>query len=108
MIIREGAVPKDLNGTFLKNGPNQRYEDSDTMRSHWFAGDGMLHAICLSNSELFYCNRFSRTGKYNLESKIGKLALHNFQDLAEIGVLLAPIHDVLVNLGYYPEYFEEH
>lgn len=45
--ISEGDVPRDLNGTFLRNGPNLRTDDSDTKRSHWFAGDSMIHAVCI-------------------------------------------------------------
>lgn len=47
-------------------------EDSDTNRSHWFAGDGMLHAICISKGELFYCNRWTKTDKFKLELRTGK------------------------------------
>ena len=47
--ISEGDIPLDINGTFLRNGPNIRTDDSDTMRSHWFAGDGMLHAVCINH-----------------------------------------------------------
>lgn len=47
--ISEGKIPSDLNGTFLRNGPNIRTDDSDTKRSHWFAGDGMLHAVCINH-----------------------------------------------------------
>lgn len=47
--ITEGDVPRDINGTFLRNGPNLRTDDSDTKRSHWFAGDSMIHAVCIKN-----------------------------------------------------------
>lgn len=65
--ITEGTVPKDINGTFLKNGPNQYLDDADTRRSHWFAGDGMLHALYISKGDIYYCNRFTKTNKYQLE-----------------------------------------
>ena len=53
--ISEGSVPKDINGTFLKNGPNPILEDN----GHWFDGDGMVHAFNFKNGALFYCNRWT-------------------------------------------------
>jgi carotenoid cleavage dioxygenase len=41
----DGALPRDLNGTFYRNGPNPAYEPLG--RYHWFDGDGMIHAIRL-------------------------------------------------------------
>lgn len=99
-MINEGQVPKDINGTFLKNGPNQRLDCPDTGRTHWFAGDGMLHALCLSNGQLYYCNRFSRTEKYKHEDIIGKCYFPYLMHFAEIGVLTAPITGVLQKIGY--------
>ncbi len=40
-----GELPRDLNGTYYRNGPNPAYEPAG--RYHWFDGDGMIHAITL-------------------------------------------------------------
>jgi carotenoid cleavage dioxygenase len=40
-----GKIPADLNGVYLRNGPNPRYQPEG--RYHWFDGDGMVHAVHL-------------------------------------------------------------
>lgn len=77
-------------------------EDTDTMRSHWFAGDGMLHSLCLSKGELFYSNRFTKTEKFNLEMQTGE-KVAQIQDWTEVGVLLVPIKKMLIKLKYISE-----
>lgn len=46
-----GTIPMDLNGRFLRNGPNPGL-DVDADSYHWFVGDGMalstLSPKCLS------------------------------------------------------------
>lgn len=66
-----GKVPTDLNGSYVKNGPNQYIENTDIERSHWFGGDSMLHAFCLKDGVLLYCNRFTKTNKHISEKKTG-------------------------------------
>ncbi len=53
-----GALPRDLAGRFVRNGPNPH-----TGRSpHWFFGDGMLHGVELRDGEArWYRNRYVRT-----------------------------------------------
>ena len=41
----EGEIPADLNGTYIRTGPNPASGHS----LHWFFGDGMLHGIRLEN-----------------------------------------------------------
>lgn len=38
-----GEVPKDLNGLYVRNGPNAFYPPD--WRYHAYDGDGMLHAV---------------------------------------------------------------
>jgi hypothetical protein len=38
----EGELPRELNGTLYRNGPNPQFESPG---AHWFVGDGMLHAF---------------------------------------------------------------
>ena len=55
----EGSIPSALRGTLLRNGPNPIAPDPAMY--HWFAGDGMLHAIELRDGEARYRNRWVRT-----------------------------------------------
>lgn len=56
--ILEGAVPEDINGVYLRNGPNAKYL-ADNGRYHWFDGDSMIHALRIKNGQLYYCNRYT-------------------------------------------------
>ena len=62
-----GEIPKDINGIYVRNGPNQRY--TPTSHYHWFDGDGMLHAIHLENGKASYRNRWVRTDAFKKESE---------------------------------------
>ncbi|MFK7896019.1 MAG: carotenoid oxygenase family protein [Myxococcota bacterium] len=54
----EGSLPPEINGNFLRNGPNPLNGDP----GHWFLGDGMLHGIALQGGRaLSYRNRFVQT-----------------------------------------------
>ena len=62
-----GTIPKDLQGTLLRNGPNPVDPGPN---HHWFMGDAMLHAIRLGNGQAkSYRNRWVRTK--TLEEKTG-------------------------------------
>ena len=65
-----GTIPKDLQGTLLRNGPNPVDPGPN---HHWFMGDAMLHAIRLGNGQAkSYRNRWVRTK--TLEEKTGLAA----------------------------------
>lgn len=54
----KGALPPDLNGLYVRNGPNPR----SGVSAHWFLGDGMLHGVELSGGRArCYRNRWMRT-----------------------------------------------
>jgi len=53
-----GAVPGELAGRFVRNGPNPHTGVS----AHWFIGDGMLHGVELRDGTArWYRNRYVRT-----------------------------------------------
>jgi len=52
----EGEVPRELAGTYYRNGPNPAFEPAG--RYHWFDGDGMIHAIRLEDGRARYRNRW--------------------------------------------------
>jgi carotenoid cleavage dioxygenase len=57
-----GEIPSDMNGLFLRNGPNPQSGNSD----HWFLGDGMLHGVELRNGAAnWYRNRYVQTPLYH-------------------------------------------
>jgi carotenoid cleavage dioxygenase-like enzyme len=65
-----GKIPADLNGVYLRNGPNPRFAPEG--RYLWFDGDGMIHAVHLENGKARYRNRWIRTKAFEAESEAGK------------------------------------
>jgi carotenoid cleavage dioxygenase len=54
-----GSLPSDLDGRYLRNGPNPLPGQD---KGHWFTGPGMLHGIRLRNGRAeWYRNRWIRT-----------------------------------------------
>ena len=54
----EGEIPPDLDGAYVRNGPNPVNGDP----GHWFSGDGMIHGVHLEGGEAkSYRNRWVRT-----------------------------------------------
>lgn len=54
-----GAIPPELSGLLLRNGPNPFRPDSGT---HWFVGDGMVHGVLIAGGRArWYRNRWVRT-----------------------------------------------
>lgn len=57
-----GEIPAELNGRYLRIGPDPKSGHSD----HWFMGDGMVHGVELSAGKVnWYRNRFVQTPIYN-------------------------------------------
>ena len=54
----EGALPRELNGRYVRTGPNP----VNGVSQHAFLGDGMVHGVRLSNGRAeWYRNRYVRT-----------------------------------------------
>jgi carotenoid cleavage dioxygenase len=66
-----GEIPADLSGSYLRNGPNPRF---DPIGSFVFPldGDGMVHRIGIKNGVASYSNRFVRTPMVELEELRGE------------------------------------
>lgn len=64
-----GEIPTDLNGLYVRNGPNPQHAPAG--RYHWFDGDGMLHALHFSDGQATYRNRWVRTVGFQRESQAG-------------------------------------
>ncbi|WP_441277979.1 carotenoid oxygenase family protein [Tardiphaga sp. 172_B4_N1_3] len=70
-----GELPRELNGTLYRNGPNPQFE---TKGSHWFVGDGMLHAFHIENGRASYRNRWIHTPKFLAEHDAGRALYRGF------------------------------
>ncbi|MDQ2638747.1 MAG: carotenoid oxygenase family protein [Actinomycetota bacterium] len=56
----EGAIPPELDGWYLRNGPNPRQASA-----HWFVGDGMIHGVRIEGGRAaWYRNRWVRTESF--------------------------------------------
>ncbi|MGH7358581.1 MAG: carotenoid oxygenase family protein [Candidatus Rokuibacteriota bacterium] len=63
----EGAIPPELAGRFLRNGPNPRPGEA---RPHWFLGDGMIHGVELRDGKAdWFRNRWVRTKQFRSEGQ---------------------------------------
>jgi len=64
-----GKLPDDLNGEFVRNGPNPKFFPKGAY--HWFDGDGMLHGVKLTKGTASYCNRWVQTSRLRQETEHG-------------------------------------
>ncbi|MGH3561381.1 MAG: carotenoid oxygenase family protein, partial [Mycobacterium sp.] len=62
----DGSIPSELNGWYLRNGPNPR-----VAKGHWCIGDGMVHGLRLENGHAaWYRNRWVRTESFEQPSQV--------------------------------------
>ena len=81
----EGSIPTELNGWYLRNGPNPRAGEG-----HWCVGDGMVHGVRLENGRAaWYRNRWVRT-----ESFEHRLPLYNDDGSRNLHSSIANTHVV--------------
>lgn len=78
-LVVDGEVPRDLNGTFYRNGPNPQFAPRGSY--HWFGGDGMLHAFAIRDGRVAYRNRWLRTVKWNTEHDAGESLFSAFNPM---------------------------
>ena len=64
----EGKIPKQLNGTMLRNGP-ALFERAGERYQHWFDGDGMLQKFQLQDGKVTHRGQFIHTEKYLKEQQ---------------------------------------
>mgnify|MGYP003321063021 FL=1 len=70
-LIVEGDIPIEINGTYYRNGPDPKFPPRGG-KSHWFGGDGMVHAFHINDGKMSYINRWMRTVKWNKEDEAGE------------------------------------
>ena len=69
LAVIEGAIPRDIDGVYLRNTENQVHEPLG--RFHPFDGDGMIHQIAFQGGKASYRNRFLRTRCFEAEQEAG-------------------------------------
>lgn len=58
----QGQLPPELDGRFLRIGPDPVQPPADPANHHWFVGDGMVHGMRLGEGRAqWYRNRWVRT-----------------------------------------------
>ena len=78
-LVIEGEIPKELNGSFYRNGPNPQYAPRG--HYHWFGGDGMVHAFHIEDGQVDYRNRWVRTVKWHKERAAGRSLFSAFNPM---------------------------
>ena len=71
-----GEIPRELRGTFYRNGPNPQFAPSGEY--HFFGGDGMIHAFEFEDGQCHYQNRWVRTPAFDLEREAGEKLFGGF------------------------------
>ncbi|KAL2642962.1 hypothetical protein R1flu_010549 [Riccia fluitans] len=65
-----GNLPKSLQGVYMRNGANPRFEPEGG--HHFFDGDGMIHAVRFKDGIVSHCSRFTRTYRLQVEEQEGR------------------------------------
>jgi carotenoid cleavage dioxygenase-like enzyme len=87
-----GELPRELLGTYYRNGPNPAFEPIG--RYHWFDGDGMIHAIRIEDGRAHYRNRWVASEGLKEERAAGRAL---YPGLLELGTTEAPRFKVTGN-----------
>jgi carotenoid cleavage dioxygenase len=85
-LVVTGTIPVELNGRFLRNGPNP-VGSPEPSTYHWFTGDGMVHGIRLHQGRAeWYRNRWVRSAEVARSlgeaPRTGPAAVHGGMDFA--------------------------
>jgi carotenoid cleavage dioxygenase len=64
-----GEFPRELAGTYLRNGPNPQFAPKPPY--HPFTGDGMLHGFAIADGKVKYRNRYVQTPRWQAERAAG-------------------------------------
>jgi carotenoid cleavage dioxygenase-like enzyme len=65
-----GEIPRDLNGVYVRNGPNPYF--TPDWRYHAYDGDGMLHSVSFERGNVVYRNKWIRTAGLEEEIAAGR------------------------------------
>jgi carotenoid cleavage dioxygenase-like enzyme len=69
--VVEGTLPADIDGVFMRNGPNPRFTPLGSF-TYPLEGDGMIHAVWIGQGKVRYRNRWVRTNGLLAEERAGR------------------------------------
>ena len=95
MTVLSGSIPTDLNGLFLRVGPNMIKGHNYDRRAHFFDGHGMIHSVYINNQSALYSNQYINTFRYNIECNIYNR--NKFFQFGEFSGLLGLLKILVVN-----------
>ena len=67
----EGALPADIDGVFMRNGPNPKFPPLGSF-TYPLEGDGMIHAVWIGGGKARYRNRWVWTNGLRAEERAGR------------------------------------
>jgi carotenoid cleavage dioxygenase-like enzyme len=67
----EGTLPADIDGVFMRNGPNPRFPPLGSY-TYPLEGDGMIHAVWIGGGKARYRNRWVWTNGLKAEERAGR------------------------------------
>lgn len=70
-LVVTGDLPDDLRGSYLRNGPNPRFDPIGSF-VYPLDGDAMVHRVCFHGDRVSYRNRFVRTPMVVAEEAAGR------------------------------------
>ncbi|MEJ6591566.1 MAG: carotenoid oxygenase family protein, partial [SAR86 cluster bacterium] len=56
LVVEQGAIPADLYGMYVVNGPSQRFKPAS--KYHFYDGDGMLNAVRFKDGKASYASKW--------------------------------------------------
>jgi len=96
-----GALPEELHGAYMRNGYNSALRP--LYDYHHFEADGMIHCVRLGGDKVRYGNRFVRTKRFELETKVGRPMMVRISDLTGIrGLMTLALRQVQCMMGIIP------
>jgi carotenoid cleavage dioxygenase-like enzyme len=76
-----GELPRELAGTYFRNGPNPAFEPIG--KYHWFDGDGMIHAVTIREGKASYRNRYVKNDGLREEQQAGRALYPGLMELGK-------------------------
>jgi carotenoid cleavage dioxygenase-like enzyme len=72
----EGEIPREIHGTFFRNGPSQKVlPEAGFEALHLFDGDGLVHAFRFEDGRVWYRGRFVEDPTFRIEQEEGRFCL---------------------------------
>ncbi len=71
-LVVEGELPRDLVGTYYRNGPDPLHPPRPNDTYHWFDGDGMIQCFNIEGGRVSWRNRWVRSEKFKRELAAGE------------------------------------